>query len=65
MDDQAEALRRAAIAAHERGDTDEATRKFRELLKLEGLAPEAAGALYSLSIAIGAPCDSLSNQRHL
>jgi hypothetical protein len=65
MDNEAEALRQAAIAAHERGDIDEATRKFRERLKFEGLAPEAASALYSLSIAIGVPRDSLSKQSQL
>jgi Flp pilus assembly protein TadD len=65
MDNEAEALRRAAIAAHERGDIDEATRKSRELLKLEGLAPEATNAVYSLSIAIGVPRDSLSKQNQL
>jgi hypothetical protein len=48
---EVEALRRAAIAAHERGDCAAATANLRRMLELSGLRPDAADAIYNLSLA--------------
>jgi hypothetical protein len=50
MNDEAEALHSAAVAAHERGDHDEAVAILRKILELHSLSPSAAEAIYYLSM---------------